>query len=557
MRPRPPITLWRSILAELLRLGSLTTVALSGLIAFAASLRFLAEGKIDPGGALRLMALALVPMLQYALPFAGGFAATLTYHRLAADNEAAAASAGGLSPRSILAPALAAGVAVCLGVAGLANLVMPRFLRAMEEVVTRDLAGLLERAVERGESIRLGDVELFADQLVRAGPDPGVGAFERLKLRGVLAAQLGPQGLVAGFVSAEEVNAWLFQEDVDGRSATTVQLLFLNASGEGSGGAFGERRLESQRIRIPNAFVEDPKFLTISELLALSRAPQQLGKVDLLRRQLARRLSEQRLIDDARSRLNAEGRVLFERPGGSRLLLTGGALRAEGDAWIVEPARQGQGVEIDLIDASGLARRHRAGSASLEIDRPDAGAAVLQDASPALRLVARELVPLEKDQGAGMPGLESSGFAGLRVAGAAPFDAAAPPPALLREASTVLARASVDQRDQIASASGALRRRIADLQREITSKLHERAAYALACLLTVVAGAVTALRRRSALPLPVYLWSFFPALLAVITISAGQGLTHAAGPPGLLLLWGGVAALGAFVVIEWRRLHAP
>jgi hypothetical protein len=52
----------------------------------------------------------------------------------------------------------------------------------------------------------------------------------------------------------------------------------------------------------------------------------------------------------------------------------------------------------------------------------------------------------------------------------------------------------------------------------------------------------------------VYLWSFFPALASVITISAGQGLTHQAGPPGLLLLWGGVAALALVVWREYRLL---
>ena len=103
-------------------------------------------------------------------------------------------------------------------------------------------------------------------------------------------------------------------------------------------------------------------------------------------------------------------------------------------------------------------------------------------------------------------------------------------------------------------AAAILRAKEADVQREVTSKQHERAGYAVACFLTLVAGAVTALRRREALPLPVYLWSFFPALASVITISAGQGLAHNAGWPGLILLWGGVAALAMILAREYARL---
>ena len=74
------------------------------------------------------------------------------------------------------------------------------------------------------------------------------------------------------------------------------------------------------------------------------------------------------------------------------------------------------------------------------------------------------------------------------------------------------------------------------------------AAFSISCLVMVVAGALTAMKLATSLPLTVYLWSFFPALLAVITISAGQQTTHQAGAGGLVILWGGVALLVAYVV---------
>ena len=62
------------------------------------------------------------------------------------------------------------------------------------------------------------------------------------------------------------------------------------------------------------------------------------------------------------------------------------------------------------------------------------------------------------------------------------------------------------------------------------------------------------MRLRHSLPLAVYMWSFFPALAAVLTVSAGQQMVHQNGPIGLLLLWGGVGALALFTLAEYARL---
>ena len=61
-------------------------------------------------------------------------------------------------------------------------------------------------------------------------------------------------------------------------------------------------------------------------------------------------------------------------------------------------------------------------------------------------------------------------------------------------------------------------------------------------------------RLRESLPLKIYLWAFFPALGAVLTISTGQQMTHQNGPVGLLVLWGGVAALCVYTWVEFSRL---
>ncbi|MBL4591321.1 MAG: LptF/LptG family permease [Phycisphaerales bacterium] len=105
-------TIWRAILFDFFRLLLLTTAVVVATIVFATTIKPLADGKITAGQAIRFMGLAIPPMLSYALPFAAGFSATLTYHRIASENEATAIYAGGISHKKFLFPMLVCGVLI-------------------------------------------------------------------------------------------------------------------------------------------------------------------------------------------------------------------------------------------------------------------------------------------------------------------------------------------------------------------------------------------------------------------------------------------------------------
>jgi len=554
MSLRAPRRIWIFLLVDLLRTGGMACAALVVIIAFAFSIRFLAEGKIDLVGVLRLTLLALVPMMQYALPFACGFAATMTYHRFASDNEAAAAMASGVSHRSMLTPALVSGVVLAIVMAYMAHQVIPRFLRSMEEVITRDLTGVFVRAIEKGESVRLGQVELHARDVIRAGPDPALGAYERLKLSGVIAATLSPEGKVVGYLSAPEVGVWLYQQEFDGEPSTTVQLAFRDAVGEGAGDTIRSGRFDSHNIRIPSSFSDDPKFLSFRQLLQVRSKPEIINKIEVLRHALVMRLAEQRLIEQADAALKAAGDVAFERFGGERVVITAAGLVADGERWRLLTRAEGD-IRVDEISARGITRRTRTEFAWLE--HSDDGASIDASLGPSLRLRIRSAEMLDDLAGdAARLDLLITGLViekresrestrSITVADA------------LRAAQEIESRPEGGVSKPVRDAAILLQRKVDDLQREVTGKQNERAAYAIASMLTLLCGAVTALRRESSLTLPVYLWSFFPALAAVITISAGEKLTHKAGPAGLILLWGGVAILALYTWREYNRLVRP
>ena len=106
-----PWRFYRYMLVDVLRQFAITAVILVVVIAFGATIKPLSNGGLLTGwDTLKYLALAIVPMLQFALPFAAAFAATICLHRMAQDNEIIAMSVSGQSYTKLLAPMAFLGV---------------------------------------------------------------------------------------------------------------------------------------------------------------------------------------------------------------------------------------------------------------------------------------------------------------------------------------------------------------------------------------------------------------------------------------------------------------
>ena len=211
-----PGLLTRYVAVELLKTILLTTAVLVTVIAFGVTIKPLVRNLLGGADILRYVLMASVPMLQYALPFAAGFGATLVMHRLASDNEILAMSASGLSHFRILRPVLILGVVLLLVMIVLVNVVVPIFWTRMESMLARDVTRLLASSVERGEAFKLGDTLIYADDVVvEADPDTE-GVETRLVLLGVAAVQVDGKGEAETEFTAEYATLDLY--DIDGRS---------------------------------------------------------------------------------------------------------------------------------------------------------------------------------------------------------------------------------------------------------------------------------------------------------------------------------------------------
>ncbi len=171
------LTLHAYILRELLKAFGLTILALSGLFTMAGglfdALRF--EG-VTPGDLFTVLPMLFPIVLTFTMPVAALFAATLTYGRLAADNELVAARAAGINIHRLFLSAMLLSVFVALFTALSANLVIPEFMKRLEYYArgnVRDMA--YHRLLQRGY-IRYGkrgkdQYILTAQQVLAVDPE--------------------------------------------------------------------------------------------------------------------------------------------------------------------------------------------------------------------------------------------------------------------------------------------------------------------------------------------------------------------------------------------------
>ncbi|MEQ8769019.1 MAG: LptF/LptG family permease [Phycisphaerales bacterium] len=555
-----PWTLWRYIFIEVGKLVLLSTAVLVAVIAFAATVKPLADGKLTALDALRFMFYAVPPMLAYALPFAAGFGATLAYHRMAQDNEVTATFAGGLSHLKVLAPALAIGAVLSFGLATLNAQIIPRFLTRMERIVTKDLAQVMIRSLEQGDSSSFGNAQIHADAVARVEPSSDE-IDDQFRLLGVVAVTLDDDGEIVYEVTASEAYVFILRaehlaESVRGdihpsRSVVRIRFTDAYATNRRSGEVL-EGSITTDPYELPNAFQDDPKFLTAGQLRELRNDPERMNWIDERRIDLARAIASDETIESLRSRAQDTGTVTFRDAQGAEHRLRTGSLKWDGPTrrWRVSPTPGLARVELEVYPPDGTIERYSAERAWLEPVRvkPDDPFAEELAGSMSFELTL-ERVQVRTGSRDTMTERPRWRFDGLTVDGD-------PYPSLRTMPSKdLIARAAELDKDAINSRARRLVREIDKLNREITSKQHERLAMNASCLVMVFTGAVMALRLRQALPLVVYMWSFFPALGTIIFISSGQSTTHRQGWIGLPILWFGVVGLGAFAVWMYLKLR--
>ncbi|MBI1369468.1 MAG: LptF/LptG family permease [Planctomycetes bacterium] len=544
-----PLTLYWYILRDLLKLLVAAAGVLVVVMSFGFAVKPISEGLLDPWQLVKVICYTMPGMLTFALPFAAAFASTLVFFRLAQDNEINACAASGVSYRELLTPVVLLGLVLTLGLFWMSNWVVPRFWRLVAAEIEQDVAKLVVRQIQRREVVELGKLVLYADHAqdnvtIADRPKDGPQPYNTLVLDGVAVARLDEHSALRSDYTAERAVVDLYRDESQDRIYATMLLTNVTINDPESGTLISVARQPIEPQEIESPFEQKPKFLSLPRLKRLVQEPERSRGVRDAKLGLIESLGHQAILRQAHDALvDGKHELELTSPQGQRYVITG-------------PPRDPAGRKMRL-EASGndkVVVRARAGDVTTQ--RLEAEAATL------------EVVPNDVS---GEPRMN------LVLERVKVIDQALPAPSLLREVTLPLLRTdnpiieplralSIDgllgkarphEQPDIKRSSMILTRQLNSLLRDITSRLHERAAIAVNSLLVLLLGAVMSMLLRQQTPLAIFFWCFMPTVVAFLLISTGQNLIgweKMAPIVGMFTVWSGNLALAALVVFVYLRL---
>ena len=538
-----PRLLTRYLAGELLKTILLTTLILVAVIAFGTAIKPLSRNLLGGADILKYVFFAAVPMMEFALPFAAGFGATLVMHRFATDNEILAMGASGLSPARIFRPIFALAAVLLLVMLSLVQFLVPMFWSRMESLLAHDVTRLLASAVERGEAFSMGNTRIYADDIVVQEAPDGSTADTRLVLVGVAALQLDSSGTPETEFTADYATMDLYR--LDGRSVLKLVLGDATLFRAGDATLVRLPTAEPRALDLGRGFRLGVKMLTLPEMYRIKDEPTRfpglaasVGNLDDL------------LLQDATHRLLADAFATGEsiefrdvtRDATWRIISHQG-VNFEDLLFTID------GPTVETVFPDG--RIVRAKGTSLLLEESWRDGEVVFDA---------ELIePVTIDEGlAGSPGFPAKIRNLVVPPGRIQFDED-------RTLADIVARvrgidlASIDStrlRARFESTLAAHDLSVRKLIWDIEGRMQQRLAQACMGPLLLILGSVLAVGMRSSPPLTVYVFAFIPAILDIVLISGGEQLLRREPDLwGYLLIWSGNLILGGSCLFAWFRLR--
>jgi len=538
-----PGLLTRYIAGELLKTILLTATVLVAVIAFGTAIKPLSRNLLGGTDILKYVMFAMIPMMEYALPFAAGFGATLVMHRLAGDNEILAMNSCGLSPRRIFRPIFVLAAVLLLVMLALVEFLVPVFWTRMESLLAHDVTRLLASSVERGEAFTLGDTRIYADEVLVTEMPEGSQAETRMVLVGVAALQVDERGEPETEFTAEYATMDLYR--MEERSILKLVLGDATVFRSGDGSLVRVPTAEPRAIDLGRGFRLGVKMLTLPEMFAVQAAPAEYSslqpQVDRIRQLLVREASLRFLKDE----LAAGRQVEFEDRGRdtSWRIISAESVTQENGRFVLQAPvieRGGDGSSYRRARASSLVLTEdwRDGRMVLDIALTEPRAIDGQSGSevrwptemrsltlpPSVEFAAQEKTPTEVVLTA--RGFELTEIEFVRLG------------------------------KQLGLAIKAFDNAAQRLLWDIEGRMQQRLAQACTGPLLLILGAILAIRLRGSPPLRVYALAFLPAILDIVLISGGeQALRKGPTPGGYLLIWSGNLLLGGACIAAWWRLR--
>lgn len=517
-------TLHRYILVDLSKTFLLTAVGLTAVLGLGGGVMNLVElEEVTPGQLMKLMLIVVPVAGTLTLPVAALYSATVTYGRLAADNELLACRSAGINIHILFLSSVMISLLSSVGTFVFICYMIPGLIQNLSNIVRGDVRQFIEHRVNSPERLSLpgGRVRIYADNTTANPDDPN-----SIILNGVAFVALGAESWTR-YGTAE---SFTVRFGSDGGDPTISGELHNIAYYDRERGWAASEHQSIPPNKIPLRMRPKVKWLNLTELLRYRVEPGGWPKVNTALARLREALARERYYAEIFDDLQQDGVMTIS--DAEATITVRAAVGTVG-------AHDGR-LSLDDVTVTELrGGERRTITASHAAIWAELGAE--QDAME-LRIILDGDVRSVRDGDAREPILKArERLAGVRVPDriieqARSIDDAA----LLDPESTIYSRpASLELRDKAVALHG-------KFLRDVTSEIHSRLAFSVSALVLVLLGAALGVVFRGAHVLGAFGISFIPSLFVIVMNIAGRQLAEKEGTVvlGLCVIWGALALVG-------------
>lgn len=555
-------TLQRYILREMGRTFVLTTIGLVGVLSMFGGVGVFASVPVESVSLrqmLTLLGLVIPTAAAFTLPIAALFSATITYGRLAADNEFTAVRSGGINAYVLFLPVLLLSLFSAIITFVFFNFVIPSLLGNIRLILRDSAKTLLAQYFRTGRGIdQLDRFQIRAAKVRPIGPNEVEDAnFDGLLLEDVAFVEIAPERLgldergVALASVLDEIDKFGLGDSALIKFAEQEQGAVIEASIAGLT-VIEPAMTEAHRtdhfvlspIKLGPPTDPKPRHMSLPQLLRSTKHPEKVFKKIREELDRTRGLVLAKLVQDELSACltdAASGCALDSPDGPLRITAVDPTLklgRDEGAYWL------GVG-DVTLIQAvKDRVDTYRSDSARIKLlTSPTSNSLVIELIGDVrLQNPAGLEQRLSKDQQIGpldMPRrvrerYEGGGFEDAR----------------LWDRKTIY-----DLGPEVEHQRKKLRKERSKLLHQIHAEIHVRTVYSISVFVLAMLGAALGIIFRGGQLLVAFGISFVPALLVMVVAILGKNIARGESTllAGLVVMWAGLLAVMVVDIVVLRR----
>ncbi len=536
-------TLHRYVFRELLKVFLLAAVAMALILSLGSILRPIQDYGVGPRQVAHLIGYFLPITLTFVLPMAALFAAALVYGRFANDNELDACRASGISLLTAVYPGLTLAILVAIATLVLSFYVVPNYVQRAERAIKADAKQILYRNIQRKGHYNLPDnrYRIYAD-----AADP-----QKDELLGVILLD-AKDNEIRKIITTDRASVHF--EPHKKFNEVRITVIAHNAYQiDSEGEAFSEWLPVSGRFS--SLLADDVKFKKIDEMKSIRNEPMQFYPIAKQAFATYAQLTSELLAQEISAKI-ADGQDRFYKLQNQDKLIN---FTAEQCLVRGESSIELSG-EVTLLEYSTITGQlmcsWQGNGAIIELSGPESVSFdFAKDGDPVEQLkLAMIIYNAHWQQSDGSSGLAQRHIIrGLQL-----------PSSVLSKISPG-ALESIDSMTSILpQPSGTLVKMQHILQRKITSTLaeinaevHSRLVLGIGCITLILIGIALGIIFKGGHLLTAFGVSSVSAAALIVCIMAGKNITKnpdTQALSGIILMWGGLAALSALAVVIYHRL---